>query len=131
MVETGSLPVQQETLEFGDGYRLDLRAQTVDRKPMDAGQEPAVTPFDRLRLGCREVEVSASHFSARFNRRVFMSISICSLGQLGAVAEFATKNETLALKCEQSRFDFGFGQSQQIREPSRGYRAADLHASTD
>ena len=39
-----------EPPKSADVDRLDLLAQSVDREPMDAGQKPPMTPFERRRL---------------------------------------------------------------------------------
>ena len=41
-----ALPREQEALKIRQGNRLNLRAQPVDRQPMNPGQKPAVAPFE-------------------------------------------------------------------------------------
>ena len=60
------LPGKQEAQEVARGDRVDFRAQTPDRVPMNAGQEPPVAPL--LVVDARN-EASSQDRAFRFQRR--------------------------------------------------------------
>jgi hypothetical protein len=43
--------MEEEAHEVRRAHRLDLGAQAVERVAVDAGEEPAVAPFDLRRAG--------------------------------------------------------------------------------
>ena len=61
------LPVEQEAQEVARGDRLDLGAQALDRVVVDAGEQPALAPFVRVRRVRREPPAQGEAFG--FERR--------------------------------------------------------------
>ena len=60
------LPGEKEPLKFRQRSRLNFRAQTVDRQPVNAGQQTPVAPFDLTRV---RVKFAAQNKSFAFQRQ--------------------------------------------------------------
>ena len=60
------LPFEQETQITLDAHRLNFSAQTIDREPVDAGQQPPLAPFQFT--GAR-TKFAAKNKSFRFQRK--------------------------------------------------------------
>src|SRR5215472_1065277 len=49
MLQIGALPSEQKAIKILNRDRLNLRAQSIDREPMNSRKQPAIAPF----LFCR------------------------------------------------------------------------------
>src|SRR5437899_4966758 len=81
MFLVGSLPRKKKTIEIVNRDRLNLRAQSIDREPMNSRQQSAVTPF---LLGGIGMKFAAQHKTFRFeceqrrvNFRLLQNQCIC------------------------------------------------------
>ena len=63
MLRIDPLPGEQEALEVRDGDRLNLRAETVDREPMNAREQPPLAPFQ---VGRSRMKLAAQNESFTF-----------------------------------------------------------------
>src|SRR5437762_11006755 len=83
MFLVGSLPREKKPIEIVNRDRLNFRAQSIDREPMNSRQQPAITPF---LLGGIGMKFAAQHKTfrlkceqCRVNFRVFQNQYICEL----------------------------------------------------
>jgi hypothetical protein len=97
MFLVGSLPRKKKTIEIVNRDRLNFRAQSIDREPMNSRQQPAIAPF---LLGGIGMKFAAQHKTFRFeceqrrvNFRLLQNQCICELSSRDWSANFhATAN---------------------------------------
>src|SRR6266513_2248843 len=99
MVLVGSLPGEKKTIEVVNRDRLNFRAQSIDREPMNSRQQPAITPF---LLGSIGMKFAAQHKTFRFEReqrRVNFRLS-----QNQRICELPNRNRSANLNAPANQF---------------------------
>ena len=92
MFLVGSLPGKKKTIEIVQRDRLNFRAQSIDREPMNSRQQSAIAPF---LFGGVGMKFTAQHKTFRFERqqrrvnfRLLQNQCICELADRNRSANF-------------------------------------------
>src|SRR4029434_822172 len=98
MCVVGSLQGEKKTIEVVNRNRLNFRAQSIDREPMNSRQQSAITPFllggIRMKFAAQHKIVCLEREQRRVNFRPLQTQGVCEVSDRNWSANFhSTANQ--------------------------------------